>query len=126
VFGELEWLKDTGFNIWYDEGIEAGTKWREEIAQAIKKANLFLYFVTPESVRSENCNREVNFAVDEQIPMIAIHLMNTDLPDGLKLTMSDRQAILKYEIPAAESLVEEQLLLRAAIPISRSVNIKCS
>ena len=99
VFPELVWLNQTGFNIWYDEGIEAGTKWREEIAQAIKKASLFLYFVTPESAQSENCNREVNFAVDEQIPMIAVHLKSTDLPDGLRLTMSDRQAILKHEIP---------------------------
>jgi len=54
VFPELVWLKDQGFNIWYDEGIEGGTEWRGEIAQAIKHASLFVYYVTPESVQSEN------------------------------------------------------------------------
>ncbi len=36
VFPELKWLKDQGFNIWYDEGISPGTEWREELGQAIK------------------------------------------------------------------------------------------
>ena len=26
VYTELIWLKESGFNIWYDEGIEAGTE----------------------------------------------------------------------------------------------------
>ena len=38
VYPELAWLKESEFNIWYDEGIEAGTEWREEIGKAIKNA----------------------------------------------------------------------------------------
>jgi len=102
VFPELIWLKERGFNIWYDEGIEAGTEWREEIGGAVKNASLFLYFVSPESAQSENCHREVSLADKEHVPIVAIHLKNTDLPDGLDLTLSDRQAILKYEIPKQE------------------------
>ena len=102
VFPELVWLRESGFNIWYDEGIEAGTEWREELAKAIEGAKLLLYFVTSDSVQSENCRKEVNFAVDEGIPIVAIHLEAVELPSGLKLTLSDRQAILKHEIPKAE------------------------
>ena len=82
-----------------DEGIEAGTEWREEIGKAIRNASLFLYFVSPESTQSENCRKEVSFADKEHIPIIAIHLKRTELPEGLDLTLSDRQAILKYKIP---------------------------
>jgi hypothetical protein len=96
VFPEMIWLKESGFNIWYDEGIEAGTEWREEIAQAIKKTNLCIYFVTPDSAQSENCRKEVNLADKQQIPIIAIYLKVTDLPGSLDLTLSDRQAILKF------------------------------
>ncbi len=34
VYPELTWLNNQGINIWYDEGIEAGTEWREELGQA--------------------------------------------------------------------------------------------
>ena len=98
VFPQLIWLKESGFNIWYDEGIEAGTEWREELAKSIEGAKLLLYFVTADSVQSGNCRKEVNFAVDEDIPIVAIHLEAVELPSGLKLTLSDRQAILKQEI----------------------------
>lgn len=99
VYSELAWLKKSGFNIWYDEGIEAGTEWTEALAGAIKQAKLFLYYVTPDSARSQNCRNEVNFAVEQRIPIVAIHLKKTDLPDGLSLTLSSRQAILKHQIP---------------------------
>jgi hypothetical protein len=58
VYAELIWLKESGFNIWYDEGIEAGTEWTDALAGAIRKSKLFIYFVTPESAQSQNCRNE--------------------------------------------------------------------
>ena len=58
VYSELVFLKDSGFNVWYDEGIEAGSEWREEIADAIKAASLFVFFVSSESVESQ-CSRKM-------------------------------------------------------------------
>ena len=92
-------MQEGGFNVWFDEGIDAGTEWREELGQAILHAGLFLYFITPDSVQSENCRKELNFAVEEHIPVLAVYLKPTELLAGVKLTLSDRQAILKYEIP---------------------------
>ena len=102
VFQELIWMSDLGFNIWYDEGIEAGSEWREEIANAITNTCLFLYFVSHDSARSENCRKEVNLADRKHIPILAIHLETTDLPGSLDLTLSDRQAVFRYEIPKQE------------------------
>ena len=79
VFPELTWLKRLGFNIWYDEGIEAGTEWREELGQAIVLSKLFLYFVTLDSVLSENSRKELNLAIEEHIPVLAVHLERTEL-----------------------------------------------
>ena len=119
VFPELTWLKDLGLNIWFDEGIEAGSEWREEIGRAIKHASLFLYFVSSESVQSENCRKEVSLADKEHIPIVAIHLENTDLPDGLDLTLSDRQAILKYEISNQE--YQQKLQSRISICLDQPI-----
>ncbi|MCH8257214.1 MAG: TIR domain-containing protein, partial [Proteobacteria bacterium] len=102
VFPELTRLRGEGFNIWFDEGIEAGTEWREEIGKAILSAGVFLYFVSQEAVLSANCRKEVGLADKQQIPTIAIHLEYTELPAGLDLTLSDLQAIHKYEVPKQE------------------------
>jgi TIR domain len=101
VYPELTRLKDAGFHIWYDEGIGAGSEWSESIASHIERCAAFLYFVTPRSVDREHCRRELNFAIDQSRRVLAVHLVPTELPSGLRLTLSNRQAILKYDEPRA-------------------------
>lgn len=99
VYPEMKWLHDQGFNVWYDEGISPGTVWRTELADSIMAAGLFLFFVTPRSVVSSNCEKEVNFAIDHDIPVLTVHLQETDLPSGIELTLSSIQGILKHDLP---------------------------
>ena len=99
VYPEMKWLHDQGFNVWYDEGISPGTVWRTELADSIMGAGLFLFFVTPRSVVSGNCEKEVNFAIDHDIPVLTVHLEETDLPSGMELTLSSIQGILKHDLP---------------------------
>jgi len=54
IYEELNWLQEQRFNLWYDEGIEAGTQWREELALAIESAKLFVFLVTPNSAQPDN------------------------------------------------------------------------
>jgi len=102
IYEELNWLQEQRFNLWYDEGIEAGTQWREELAMAIESAKLFVFFVTPNSVQSENCRKELNYALNHQIPILAVHLVPTNLSSGMDLMLSDIQAILKHEMTVEE------------------------
>lgn len=96
VYKELKWLRDAGFNVWYDEGISPGRSWPEELANAINKCSLVLLFVTPSSAESENCEREVAFSLDEHKPFLAIYLEDTNLGPGLKLSIGNSQAILRF------------------------------
>lgn len=41
----------------------------------------------------------MDFAIENELPIIAVHLEETNLPDGLSLTLSARQAILKHDMP---------------------------
>ena len=50
VYSELTWLKDEGYNIWYDEGIVPGEEWTQELANAIEGASLFIFASSTESV----------------------------------------------------------------------------
>jgi len=99
VLPEIRWLQDCGFNVWWDEGISPGAAWRAEVAEAIQRCSLLLFFVTPSSVLSDHCTREVTFALDDhRRPVLAVHLEPTTLPGALALSLSDRQAIFRYAL----------------------------
>ena len=102
VFKELKWMRSSGFNIWYDEGISPGHSWPEELAKSIEHCALFVLFVTPKSVQSRNCLREINYAIGKDKEILAIYLTETDLPSGLALEISDRQAIIKSKFSLAD------------------------
>jgi hypothetical protein len=110
VFPELIRLYHQGYRIWYDEGIEAGNNWPDKVAETLKKCDFFVVFITRNSVRSTDVQDEINFALDNDKPFLAIHLEETLLPDGLKLRMGRIQAILKYRIPLE---FYEQKILKA-------------
>lgn|GEM_PF-1283585 len=111
VYPEIAWLNDYGVNVWYDEGISPGHEWREELATAIQGCERVLFFVSPNSVDSEHCRRELNFAQEENRQVVAIHLEPTEVPAGLRLGLNNRQAIFKHELSDEEY---RKRLIRAA------------
>lgn len=100
VHAELLRLKKLGFKIWYDEGVSPGSHWSDELAERITNCKLFLFYVTPRSVASQNCRDEANFVLEAGNPFLAVHLEETILPPGLHFRMGSRQAILRYELEA--------------------------
>ena len=98
VYPEISWLHDQGVKIWYDEGISPGLEWTEALASAIQGSSKILFFVTPHSVTSEHCRRELNFAQEENHDVVAVHLGDTEVPPGLRLSLNNRQAILRHEL----------------------------
>jgi TIR domain len=98
IFPEIKCLHDQGYRIWYDEGIDPGNEWPEEVAQALANSSFFLVYISPYAVNSRNVRNEINFALNNKKQFIAIHIAETKLPPGLELRMGDIQAILKYRI----------------------------
>jgi hypothetical protein len=74
VFGDIAWLTRQGINVWYDEGIPAGSRWSDELAARIRHASLFLFFASPASVRSNHCINEGNFVADLHTPFVAVQI----------------------------------------------------
>jgi tetratricopeptide (TPR) repeat protein len=98
VYEEIRRLQDQGVNVWYDSRIRAGSEWSDALADAISGCSCFLYFITPNSVVSENCRRELNHAIAESRSILAVYLQETDVPGGIRLNLNNRQAILRYEL----------------------------
>jgi len=102
VFAEIKRFNEAGFNVWYDEGIAPGNEWTDEIANALEGCSLFVVMITPTSAPRKNVLNEINFALDEDKPFLAIHLEETELKGGLKLRIGSTQAILKYNMTEEE------------------------
>ncbi len=96
VFPIIDRLHGQGYRIWYDEGIDPGNEWPEEIARALGESAFFVVFISPQAVGSRNVRNEINFALNYGKPLLAIYLEETTLPQGLELRMGDIQALFKH------------------------------
>ena len=64
---------------WHDNEIIAGDRWREEIFDTnLPSSDLLLYLISASSLHSENCNRELGIALEENIRPILIILEDCD------------------------------------------------
>lgn len=95
-------LDRLGFNLWYDEGIDPGNEWAEEIADALYKSRLFIVFVSKNAMNSKNVINECFYALDNGIPYLAIFLEDTEYTKGLSLRASSTQAVMKYRMSDAD------------------------
>ena len=100
VFPIIDQWYRAGYRLWYDEGIDPGNEWPEEVANALEGCIQFFVFISPRSVLSKNVKNEISFAIDLEKDFIAIHLEETPLPPGLRLRMGDIQAIMRHRMPA--------------------------
>ena len=101
VFAELEALSGEGLRLYYDEGIHPGHTWDDQLAEAILGSSVFVYFVSARSAASANCRREVALAVENEKPVIAVYLEDVELPPGLRLSIGNRQAIVRARFDEA-------------------------
>ena len=102
VFEEIKRFNDAGFHVWYDEGIAPGNEWSEAIAEALSDCAVFVVMLTQKSAARPNVLNEIDYALNENKPFLAIYLEETQLTPGLKLRISRMQAILKYNMPEEE------------------------
>lgn len=95
-------LKATGFEVWYDlSGLEAGTRWGQEIQKAIQASQFFLVVLSPNSIISDWVEREFLYASDQNLKIIPLLYQPCNLPMwSLNLHFIDMQGknyVLHYQ-----------------------------
>ncbi len=77
-------LRDAGHDPWFDHRLTVGIPWEQQLLNAIKTCDRFLYALTPESVSSKWCQWEFAQAVHLGKPIIPVLVQaNTQLDDAL-------------------------------------------
>lgn len=105
VYSTIEKLTSLGYRIWYDEGIKPGVEWPENIAEHLDKCSLFLMFISPNSMDSANCRREINFALSRSKKFLCIVLKKTEIPLGMELQLASQQSIFRYKYSSEEAYI---------------------
>ena len=90
-------LEKEGFRCWYDEGIDPGTEWDENIAQHMRECSYVIAFVSKNYLLSENCKDELNYARDKDKPRLLVYLEEVSLPEGMAMRLNRLQAVFWYK-----------------------------
>lgn len=109
----IEALDESGFRIWYDAGIEAGTEWPEYIEEHLEKASVVLVFMSPNAIESRNCRNEINLAVHLNKEVLIVYLEDTTLLKGMRLQLNSTQSLFRKNHTTNEMFV--RALLEAPI-----------
>ena len=99
VMEVVEALAEQGYRIWYDDGIEVGSEWQEYIAGHLAGARLMVAFLSNAYMRSDNCRKEMHYALSKKIPTINIFLEQTEMTPGMEMQVGNLFALMKYCMP---------------------------
>jgi hypothetical protein len=111
VFGIIRKISDGHYRVWYDEGIEPGNEWPEEVGRALTACRLFVVFMSPEAIESRNVRNEINMATSENKAIMVVFLQPTGLSEGMKLQLGTVQFLNRYEMTETEFTAKlEQVL----------------
>lgn len=97
VYADMRALSELGINLWYDEGISAGTTWRSVIAASILGSQRFIFYISETSLNSAHCLREVDYALNHDLEIIPVYLEDCSLPPELDLVLNRVQALFKHK-----------------------------
>ncbi|MBQ6835504.1 MAG: toll/interleukin-1 receptor domain-containing protein [Clostridia bacterium] len=102
VWPIIEQMQKDGYRIWYDDGIDPGTEWDENIARHVKECSFFIAFMSENYLASDNCKDELNYSRDLDKKQLIIYLDKVELPPALTMRIGRNQAIAKYGMDDAE------------------------
>lgn len=107
VLPVVEDLYRRGYKVWYDEGIEVGSEWQECIAAHLMQAKLVIAFISNAYIKSDNCRREMHYALTKKIKTINVFLEETELSPGMEMQIGNIFALMKYTFPSEEYFYEK-------------------
>lgn len=106
VYPIIEELDKRGYRVWYDQGIDPGTEWDENIAMHINECSYFIAFMSQNYLNSSNCKDELNYARDLEKERLVVYLETVTLPAGMAMRINRLQSIFKYSYTNDEDFYE--------------------
>ena len=107
------------FKVWHDKDIPLGSEWEDIILEHIKNSCLFLFCVTPNSLTSEYCKKEVMTAIDNKIAFLSVIIDRiNEMPEPFKKMYDQYQACNLFEHSTYKDAISELERRNSAIHIA--------
>jgi len=100
--------------VWFDHRLSVGQEWWNEIERQISACHCFLFVMSPESVASEYCQKEIEAALKLDKPVAPVMIAPMDIPQ----TISKFQVISIVEGLSTENTAR---LLNGLFEIERQI-----
>lgn len=101
-------LQQDGYRVWYDQGIEPGTHFDEEIALRVEECKIFLCFLSEEYFKSNWCSTEFDNAFELNKIIVPIFLQSDiSVSRGKAFKMRPLHQIYKKSSEGLLDLVQE-------------------
>ena len=85
-------LGGAGIEVWCDvDALRGGEEWRTQIIDAIEQSDVFLLFVSPASMHSDNVRRELTVAEEEDKRIVPVLLAVTAIPGDFRYSLAGLQ-----------------------------------
>ena len=99
-------LQERGFWVWYDAGIEAGTEWPEYIAEHLIGCACVVAFISNAALASQNCRREINFAIELGKDPLVVHLEDAQMTPGMRMQLGSLQAMFRQRHSSDQAFLD--------------------
>ena len=112
----VDHLINSGYRVWYDQGIEPGTEWDEMIAAHVENCSCFVAFLSENYLGSNNCKDELNFARDLEKERLTIYLDPVTLSRGMAMRINRLQAVFRYQYTSDADFYQKLFSSTSLIP----------
>lgn len=100
VYGILSEMSKMGLNYWYDNELETGSEWTEELGEKILNCEMVMVMLSNHAVLSKNVRNEITMALNHKKKLLPIFLEDVELSPGAELQLQGFHWLLKYQMSA--------------------------
>lgn len=93
--------RELNFPVWYDNNLHGGDHYFSIIAERILRYEYFIFVVSPNSVTSEFCTMELEFAKSEKRKILAVWLEDFMPPPRIRMVISHTHYIRIFALSPA-------------------------
>lgn len=107
IYPLIEQMSLDGYRTWYDVGNKPGINWLLNIEDHLEKCKAVIAFISKHSSDSNNCNKEIVYAMKCEKKVIPVLIEDVTLPRGLRMQMVDLHYLERKNYPSDKELLKK-------------------
>ena len=124
VYSFLKKIEEEKFRFWYDDTMEIGEDFREELRTRIENCSAFLLFISNASMNSKYCGMEIITAFKNNKKIYPVYLDETaEIPAALKMILENIQHVKGYSREGLDKYVQK-LISGLPVETMRSLEVE--